>query len=377
MKFSIEKDSFQKELSSAIKFTSSGLSSLPSLQGVYLELKDKKLIIKSTNLNDFYTTQISVVEEGSFETVFDAKKALEFLNILPSGNLTVTLEKSGLILSLGTLQGEFGIFQLDDYPTFPEIKQADEIVLTDAMVKMLPLVLFSASKDDARPVLTGILIESKDGVVRFVTTDGFRLSISSHDNSNEADWSFIASSKFLQELLSFHDGKELKLSYSKNDKVFSSEFSSTKLISRTIEGDFPPYQKVIPVKNTTSLTLDTQSFSKNIKAVSIFARESANIVVLDIQKDSMTIKPKGQKGVNSYAVQEITKFEGVYEIHDLHVWTLTSNVFAMSVHVKITQESVPQTNSLLRKINEIMKEKFGINHCTIQIEHDMINPDKK
>ena len=75
--------------------------------------------------------------------------------------------------------------------------------------------------------------------------------------------------------------------------------------------------------------------------------------------------------------EEITKFEGVYEIHDLHVWTLTSNVFAMSVHVKITQESVPQTNSLLRKINEIMKEKFGINHCTIQIEHDMINPDKK
>ena len=75
--------------------------------------------------------------------------------------------------------------------------------------------------------------------------------------------------------------------------------------------------------------------------------------------------------------EEIKKFEGVYEIHDLHVWTLTSNVFAMSVHVKITQESVPQTNSLLRKINEIMKEKFGINHCTIQIEHDMINPDKK
>jgi len=75
--------------------------------------------------------------------------------------------------------------------------------------------------------------------------------------------------------------------------------------------------------------------------------------------------------------EEIMKLEGVYEIHDLHVWTLTSNVFAMSVHVKILQEFVPQTNNLLRKINEIMKEKFGINHCTIQIEHDLINPDKK
>lgn len=74
---------------------------------------------------------------------------------------------------------------------------------------------------------------------------------------------------------------------------------------------------------------------------------------------------------------EIEMLEEVSEVHDLHIWTLTSNVFAMSVHVKIKQEYVPQTNTLLRKINETMKEKFGINHCTIQIEHDLINPDKK
>lgn len=75
--------------------------------------------------------------------------------------------------------------------------------------------------------------------------------------------------------------------------------------------------------------------------------------------------------------EEIEGLEEVSEVHDLHIWTLTSNVFAMSAHVKIKQEYVPQTNNLLRKINEILKEKFGINHCTIQIEHDLINPDKK
>lgn len=74
---------------------------------------------------------------------------------------------------------------------------------------------------------------------------------------------------------------------------------------------------------------------------------------------------------------ELAKFEEIYDIHDLHVWTLTSNVFAMSVHVKIKQECVSQTNNLLRKINDAMKEEFGINHCTIQIEHDLINPDRK
>lgn len=74
---------------------------------------------------------------------------------------------------------------------------------------------------------------------------------------------------------------------------------------------------------------------------------------------------------------EIEMLDGVSEVHDLHIWTLTSNVFAMSAHVKIRSEFIPQTNNLLRKINETMREKFGINHCTIQIEHDLISPDKK
>ncbi|AJZ75874.2 hypothetical protein SU86_005285 [Candidatus Nitrosotenuis cloacae] len=74
---------------------------------------------------------------------------------------------------------------------------------------------------------------------------------------------------------------------------------------------------------------------------------------------------------------EIERLKEVSEVHDLHIWTLTSNVFAMSAHVKIRSEFISQTNNLLRKINEIMKEKFGINHCTIQIEHDLINPDRK
>ena len=83
------------------------------------------------------------------------------------------------------------------------------------------------------------------------------------------------------------------------------------------------------------------------------------------------------KEIKSESVlEEIEKLNEVSDVHDLHIWTLTSNVFAMSAHVKIKQEYVQQTNNLLRKINEVLKEKFGINHCTIQIEHDLINPDK-
>ncbi|MGI0008814.1 MAG: cation diffusion facilitator family transporter [Nitrosopumilaceae archaeon] len=75
---------------------------------------------------------------------------------------------------------------------------------------------------------------------------------------------------------------------------------------------------------------------------------------------------------------ELEKLEEITEIHDVHVWTLTSNVFAMSAHVKVKEEFIQNSNALLKRINQIMKEQFGINHCTIQIEseHDLIHPSK-
>jgi len=75
--------------------------------------------------------------------------------------------------------------------------------------------------------------------------------------------------------------------------------------------------------------------------------------------------------------KEFENFDEVTEVHDLHVWTLTSNLFAMSVHVKVKPEFLMKTNELLKKINQTMKENYGITHCTIQIESDqgLINPD--
>ncbi len=72
----------------------------------------------------------------------------------------------------------------------------------------------------------------------------------------------------------------------------------------------------------------------------------------------------------------LKNLEEVVDIHDLHVWSLTSNMYAMSVHVKIKAEFANKNNALLYKIKDMMKTKFGIEHSTIQIEneYDLINP---
>lgn len=74
--------------------------------------------------------------------------------------------------------------------------------------------------------------------------------------------------------------------------------------------------------------------------------------------------------------KELEKLDDVMDVHDLHLWTLTSNMYAMSVHLKVRDSTVHHTNEILKKINQIMYEKFGIVHCTIQLEDDtdFINP---
>jgi cobalt-zinc-cadmium efflux system protein len=76
--------------------------------------------------------------------------------------------------------------------------------------------------------------------------------------------------------------------------------------------------------------------------------------------------------------QELEKLEEVTEVHELHLWVITSNLYAMSVHVKVHPSYAHKTNDLLKKINHTMSERFGITHCTIQIEsdQDLIEPDK-
>jgi cobalt-zinc-cadmium efflux system protein len=72
--------------------------------------------------------------------------------------------------------------------------------------------------------------------------------------------------------------------------------------------------------------------------------------------------------VNMFSLQgDLKKIRGVESVHDLHVWTLTSGVLAMSCHVVISEEPVSR-NLVLTEINELARDRFHIDHTTVQIE---------
>src|SRR3989338_6470973 len=115
MKFTIQRDLFIHELSQALKFTSTSLSSLPSLSGVFIEFNGTIITLKSSNLKHFYTSSFEVTGEGKFTTIFDGKRALEFLNALSSQTVIISLSDSGLLINGGEAQGEFLVYKIENY----------------------------------------------------------------------------------------------------------------------------------------------------------------------------------------------------------------------------------------------------------------------
>lgn len=66
--------------------------------------------------------------------------------------------------------------------------------------------------------------------------------------------------------------------------------------------------------------------------------------------------------------QSLEKIEGVGEVHDLHVWSLTSGVNAMSAHVVVADRLPKSRNELLEELNRQVRSSFKISHTIIQIE---------
>jgi len=82
-------------------------------------------------------------------------------------------------------------------------------------------------------------------------------------------------------------------------------------------------------------------------------------------------------GINLQAVEDAMKtIEGVVDSHDVHIWTITSGIYALSAHVKVDDLMVSQSNELIVTINEMLEHKFKITHVTLQLECDACSSEE-
>ncbi len=310
MFFYIDKNVFLDRLSLSSTFTSNKTISSSVLQGVFLRVEEDVLHMFASNLNSFFHTSINLREKTKKkeEVVVEPRKIIDFLSLLPDLQIKLEISDRQLVISSGGNKGTFPLIDKTDFPFPPTATGKEEKVETDELRKAISLTSFCAAQDEARPALTGInFIPGEENLL--VSTDGFRLSLIKIKKDLKIPKSIIPA-EFLSEIFRHvKNEKEISFFYIEPEKLVLFRLGQNEFYSRLIEGEAPPFEKVIPTEKKTKIILTRNDFLRNIKIISVFARELSNIIILEASKEGVILKPKTDKAEEAIATIE-AKIEG-------------------------------------------------------------------
>ena len=345
MNILIEKDELQDVLSLASKFTTSRFTTTTHLQGVLIKGEERLLHFTSTDLNVSFHTKIKVKENTKISIVVEPKKIIEYLSLLPSGKIEVEFKEKNMLIVKDKNRGIFPIMASADFPPVPKLdKEKKQSVKTDFLIKNLALVLFSASSDETRPALTAVNFLTQDQDLIMVSTDGFRLSLVKTAKDINIPQALI-SGRFLDDVLKeAKNEKEIFLYYSEKEKTILFTVGQKEFYSRLIEGDFPPFEKVIPSESKTKITVDREELLQKVRLVSVFARDYSNIIICEVKKDGIHISPKvdgGIEGSTAFQDAEVDGIEQKIAFNFRFVNDFLSTVRAKKIIIEIFRPDAP------------------------------------
>ncbi|MCB0979295.1 MAG: DNA polymerase III subunit beta, partial [Ilumatobacter sp.] len=247
MKFRCEREALAEALATAGRAATGRSGALPVLSGLRLELAGDRLTVTGTDLD--LTIQLSVEVGGERDggIVLPARLAADIVRSLGSGKVEVVADGDDVSISNG--RSNFGVRPLsfDDYPKLASPVNTSVTLPASAFGEALRQVVRAASTDEARPILTGVLMAAEADGLRMVATDSYRLAVRDLVGQQvlAADQKVLVPGRALTELQRLvGGGDDVTMRLGDRDATF--EVGSTRLTTRLIEGEFPNYRQLIP-----------------------------------------------------------------------------------------------------------------------------------
>jgi DNA polymerase-3 subunit beta len=306
VKFRCEREILADALATAGRAATSRTGTLPVLSGLRLEVTGDELSVTGTDLELSIRLTIAVGGERDGAVVVPARLTADIVRSLPAGAVEVAVRDEEVSISAGRSQFSIRPLGLDDYPVQAEPAVEPVTLSSTDVAEALRQVVRAASSDDARPVLTGVLIAADDDGVRMVATDSYRLAVRDLPENDmlTSGQKVLVPGRALNELqrvLSSDD--ELKVRLGARDAVF--ETGSTRLTTRLIEGDYPNYRNLLPSSYPNVLTVGREALLEALRRVKILAQD-ATPVRLELGGDTLVLKAITQDIGNAFEEVDAT-----------------------------------------------------------------------
>ena len=250
------------------------------LGGIQLRAEDGKLHLAATDmeLSLRASLEAQVSDEGS--AVVPGRLLLDIARSLPDSEVTIEHrpDEAVVVVTSGTATYRLHTYSVEDFPRLPEVDEdALSVIERAALVDTVARVGRSASRDESRPVLTGILVRFEDGKIVMAATDSYRLAVKETPVGGRLpELEAIIPARALQELARIAAGSdEIQLGVQDNHVVFGAE--ATWLTTRRIDGQFPNYRQLLPEQFEHELTLPREEVLEVVRRVSLMAQRNSPI----------------------------------------------------------------------------------------------------
>lgn len=274
----------------------------PVLECIKITAQDDKLTLYATDreLAIERTIDANVIVGGAF--LVQGKIFGEYIRSIATSESDVSLEiteENKLVISASGSECNISTLSVDEYPDTEEISNEKYISISELNLKeAINNVIFSVSTDDSRPMLKGVYIDAKNGVLTTVATDGYRFALSRKGLvSNDTAITATVPSRSLSELSKLLGDSEETINLYVEDNYLLVELENTKLYARLLTGQYINFDNIVPHDFGSTLLVNKEQFEKSLNIASIMSRsEKNNLVTFDIQEYTMYISSTSQYG---------------------------------------------------------------------------------
>lgn len=312
MDLQVTQENLNKALNNVAR-VATGRTTLPILNNVLVQTINNRLRISATNLDIAISQQIGTKIKSEGSLTIPARLFQDFVSNLPKTTISLKQKDNKLLVSADNYKSTINGTAIDDYPIMPALQNEDSFTIPATEMKQaLQQVIFSASSDEARPVLTAVYLYTHNSNLVVVATDSYRLAEKTLSKINK-DINLLIPVSAMSDLLRIINDQsgDIKVSYDQQQVCF--RVDDIELIARLIEGKYPDYKKLIPEKFSKQAIVSKKELLTITKISGLFSRENAGSINVSISEDSQALSVKSiasQIGENESMTQGKVTGEG-------------------------------------------------------------------